>query len=168
MKEFIIITGTRNSGKTTTAWCVYQRLLPYSCNIQMWFGNSLVTNHGEIVYKSAPHNNEPKDFKAILDVYGYKVVIISAGDDAKLLQMEINAVYTDADFIIISLRTYNKTGSSRRMLRTHYASDYKREFKSAPYNPLLIHPLDIVNSKRLVADRIFNYVLFQTKYNQFK
>ena len=28
MKEFVIIAGTQNSGKTTTAWCVYQRLLP--------------------------------------------------------------------------------------------------------------------------------------------
>ena len=30
MKEFVIIAGRLNSGKTTTAWCVYQRLLPYS------------------------------------------------------------------------------------------------------------------------------------------
>ena len=168
MKEFVIISGTQNSGKTTTAWCVYQRFLPYSCNTQMWFGNTLVTNHGEIVYKDAPHSSEPRDFKVFLDVYGYKIVIISAGDDAKLLHSEIHSAYNEADFIIISLRTYNKTGSSRRMLRTYYTSDYKKEFRAAPRDSHLSHPLDIVNSKRLVADRIFNYVLFQTKYNLFK
>ena len=168
MKEFVIITGTQNSGKTTTAWCVYQRFLPYSSKTQMWFGSSIVTNHGEIVYKVTPHNSEPRDFKVILDVYGSKIVIISAGDEAKLLHSEINSVYNDADFIIISLRTYNKTGSSRRMIKTYYPNVYKREFKSAPRDSRLTHPLDIVNGKRLVADRIFNYILFQTKYNQYK
>lgn len=40
MKEFVIIAGTQNSGKTTTAWCVYQRLLPYSDATQMLIGGA--------------------------------------------------------------------------------------------------------------------------------
>ena len=42
MKEFVIIAGTQNSGKTTTAWCVYQRLLPYSdAKKGIWFNSDL-------------------------------------------------------------------------------------------------------------------------------
>lgn len=166
MKEFVIISGTQNSGKTTTAWCVYQRLLPYSDAAHLFIGGVEVDNHGEIVYKIPPYNNLPEDFKALLHIYGFTVAIISAGDVDEWLNEDIESVYSEADFIIISLRSYNRTGSSRRMLADKYPHDYKRDFWLDAPNPSLTHPMDIVNSKRPLADRIVNYILVQTDYKQ--
>ena len=164
MKEFVIIAGTQNSGKTTTAWCVYQRLLPYSDATQMHIGGAQVENHGEIVYKIPPYDNMPDDFKALLHIYGYTVAIISAGDIDEWLEDDIESVYSEADFIVISLRAYNRAGSSRRMLMEKYSKDYTKEFWVEAPNMSLTHPMDIVNSKRPVADRIANYILVQTDY----
>ena len=99
MKEFVIIAGTQNSGKTTTAWCVYQRLLPYSDATQMFIGGAQVENHVEIVYKIPPYDNLPDDFKAILHIYGYTVAIIrfmgqNAGYD--VLSSPINSGMRDS------------------------------------------------------------------------
>ena len=48
-----------------------------------------------------------------------------------------------------------------------YAKDYTKEFWVEAPNMSLTHPMDIVNSKRPVADRIANYILVQTDYKQF-
>ena len=167
MKEFVIIAGTQNSGKTTTAWCVYQRLLPYSDATQMLIGGAQVENHGEIVYKIPPYGNFPDDFKAILHIYGFTVAIISAGDVDEWLEDDIEDVYSEADFIVISLRAYNRAGSSRRMIMEKYSKDYAKEFWVEPNNSALTNLADIANSKRPVADRIANYILVQTDYKQF-
>jgi hypothetical protein len=167
MKEFVIIAGTQNSGKTTTAWCVYQRLLPYSDATQMLIGGAQVENHGEIVYKIPPYDNFPDDFKAILHIYGFTVAIISAGDVDEWLENDIEDVYSEADFIVISLRAYNRAGSSRRMIMEKYANDYTKEFWVEPNDGTLTNLADIANSKRPVADRIANYILVQTDYKQF-
>lgn len=166
MKEFVIIAGTQNSGKTTTAWCVYQRLLPYSDATRILIGGAEVENHGEIVYKIPPYDRLPEDFKAVLHIYGFTVAIISAGDIDDWLEDEIESVYSEADFIVISLRSYNRVGSSRRMLIEKYSNDYTKEFWVEAANPSITHPMDIVNSKRPVADRIANYILVQTDYKQ--
>lgn len=167
MKEFVIIAGTQNSGKTTTAWCVYQRLLPYSDATQMLIGGAQVENHGEIVYKIPPYDNFPDDFKAILHIYGFTVAIISAGDVDEWLENDIEDVYSEADFIVISLRAYNRAGSSRRMIMEKYSKDYTKEFWVEPNNSALTNLADIANRKRPVADRIANYILVQTDYKQF-
>jgi len=164
MKEFIIISGTQNSGKTTAAWVVYQRLLPYATHLQLYICGSLVSNHGEIVYKPIPYNDQPEDFKAILDLPGYKVALISGGDDDELLEAEIDSVYNDVDFIVISLRTSTRPGSSRHMVITKYPKDYTREFFTPAFKHHLTHPMDIVNDKRLLGDKIVNYILVQTTY----
>ena len=167
MKEFVIIEDTQNYGKTTTAWCVYQRLLPYSDATQMLIGGAQVENHGEIVYKIPPYDNFPDDFKAILHIYGFTVAIISAGDVDEWLENDIEDVYSEADFIVISLRAYNRAGSSRRMIMEKYSKDYTKEFWVEPNNSALTNLADIANSKRPVADRVANYILVQTDYKQF-
>lgn len=164
MKEFIFISSAQNTGKTTTAWCVYQRLLPYSEGSVMYIRGTQVINHGEIVYKEPPYDKQPDDFKVILNLPGYKAAIISGGDDDELLEKEIESVYGEADFIVISLRTINRAGSSRHMVLTKYPNDYTREFFVPKLNPSLTHPLDIVNSKRPLGDKIANYILVQTTY----
>ena len=167
MKEFVFISGKQNTGKTTTAWCVYQRLLPYSTNTVMYIRGARVINHGEIVYMEPPYDKQPEDFKVILELPGYKAAIISGGDDAQLLEKEIESVIAEnADFIVIALRSINRTGSSRRMIQDKFPEAYTREFFTTKSS--FTHPLDIVNSKRIVADRIANYILLQTTYSEFK
>ena len=169
MKEFVFISGKQNAGKTTTAWCVYQRLLPYSTNTVMYIRGARVINHGEIVYKEPPYDKQPDDFKVFLELPGYKAAIISGGDNPKLLEKEIESTIAEnTDFIVIALRSINRTGSSRRMIQDVYPEAYTREFFSTEYDSTLTNQLDVVNSKRRVADRIANYILLQTTYSEFK
>ena len=160
MKEFILILGTKDAGKTTTAWVVYQRLLPYSSSSTLCIKGTPVVNRGEIIYKPSPAN-QPENFKAILDLPGYKAAIISGGDDPALLKKEIDSVYDEVDFIVISLRSIKRPGSSQKMIATYYPKDYTRPFWTK-YNPSVAHPMDIINSKRPLGDQIANYILVQT------
>jgi len=161
MKEFILILGKRGSGKTTTAWVVYQRLLPYASSSRLFIKGMPVVNRGEIVYKPAPYDKQPEDFKVILEREDYKIAIISGGDDPNLLKDEIDSVYDEVDFIVISLRSIKRLGSSQQMIEDNYSKDYTRPFW-IERNPSLTHPMDIVNSKRPLGDRIANYILVQT------
>lgn len=161
MKEFILIMGAENSGKTTTAWVVYQRLLPYASNSRIFIKGTPIVNRGEIVYKLTPYDKQPEDFKAILEREDYKIAIISGGDDPVLLKKEIDSVYDEVDFIVISLRSIKRLGSSQQMIEDNYPKDYTRPFWTEQ-NPSLTHPMDIVNSKRPLGDRIANYILVQT------
>lgn len=167
MKEFIIIAGTQNAGKTTSAWALYQRLFPYSKNTTLFVNGQLTNSHGEVVYNEPPYETQLTDFKAILHIYGYIVAIISGGDYDDLLEDEIESVIAEnADFIVISLRSINRAGSSRRMLKEKYSQSYTREFWVPEKDMTLTHPADIVNHVRPFADRISNYILYQTEYNQ--
>lgn len=161
MKEFIFIMGKQNSGKTTTAWVVYQRLLPYASSSRIYISGLPVVNRGEIVYKPAPDSDFPEDFKAILERDDYKIAIISGGDDPVLLKKEIDSVYNEVDFIVISLRSIKRPGSSQQMIEDNYPKDYTRPFWVEP-NSGLTHPMDIVNNKRPLGDQIANYILVQT------
>lgn len=124
MTEFLIITGTRDSGKTTTAGMVYKKLLPSSKKVSLTDGNEevLPINH-ELL-----ENGKPKDFIAYLEVKGKKVVIVSIGDYPDYLERQIKIYLEKVDYFVCCLRTQNRKGSTRRMLLTEYASYPMEEF----------------------------------------
>lgn len=88
MIEFLIITGTRDSGKTTTAGMVYKKLLP--CvekkeNVRLTDGNGKLLPIDDSLFE----NGKPMDFIAYLEVNGVKVAIVSTGDYPEYLEKQI-------------------------------------------------------------------------------
>ena len=127
MTKFLIITGTQNSGKTTTAGMVYHSLQQHAdCEDKV----SLTDADGKVlpIDHSLLENGEPMDFIANMEVKGKKVVIVSLGDYPEYLKRQIVIYLNKVDFFVCCLRTRDRKGSTRRMLYSDYADYPKEEF----------------------------------------
>lgn len=124
MMKFIIITGTQNSGKTTTARLVYQSLWPQAINVHLTdaYEKDLPKEHPLI------EEGKPIDFIAGMKVNGKDVAIVSLGDYPEYLKRQIAIYLNQVDFFVCCLRTRDREGSTRRMLYTDYANYPKEEF----------------------------------------
>ena len=127
MTKFLIITGTRDSGKTTTAGMVYKKLLPCAClkeKVRLYDGDgkALPIDHTLI------ENGKPMDFIAYMEVKGKKIAIVSIGDYPEYLEKQIKVYLDNVDYFVCCLRTHNRTGSTRKMLLTEYANYPREEF----------------------------------------
>ena len=132
--KIIIIRGVMNSGKTTTSGLVYSELVDRAAKEH--------TFNTEIVNKNSLKFNEKKellDFTSVLIIGKLKVGIISAGDIAKDLKLNIKLMISlEVDILICCARSRNQKGSSYRMISEDYAKDHKvigefwTEFSSDP------------------------------------
>lgn len=129
MAQFVIIRGTQNSGKTTTAWMVYQYLSPMTDHgsyhiFSVWNGE--VRTPAPIPYLlNVREEDGRRDFKAILTILGKKVGITSAGDFAETVEHDVDDfLQRGVDIIICCTRSYNRENSSYRMIEEKYAPNY--------------------------------------------
>ena len=94
MAQFVIIRGTQNSGKTTTAWMVYQYLSPMTDHGSYHIFNARdveVRTPASIPYLlNVREEDGRRDFKAILTILGKKVGITSAGDFAETVEQDVD------------------------------------------------------------------------------
>lgn len=124
MTKFLIITGTRDSGKTTTAGMVYKKMLPCAKNVRLTDGNGIeLSINNPLIDKG-----EPMDFIAYMEVKGRKAAIASIGDYPEYLEKQIKVYLDKVDYFVCCLRTRNREGSTRRMLLTNYANYPMEEF----------------------------------------
>lgn len=113
MAKIIIIRGERNSGKTTTSGLVYSELLKIS-EKEHKFNNKTVTENSLIFDKKT---GDLFDFNAVLTVSGKRIGIVSAGDVAKDLKVQLNIfIEINIDIIICCARSRNVDGSSYKMI----------------------------------------------------
>ena len=126
MTKFLVITGTQNSGKTTTAGMLYKNFRQQAINVHLTDAN------GEMlpVYHPLMENGEPMDFIANMEVGGKKVVIVSLGDYPDYLEKQIKIYLDKVDYFVCCLRTRDREGSTRRMLITNYSDYPKEEFRT--------------------------------------
>ncbi len=124
MTKFIIITGTRDSGKTTTAGMVYKKLFPCAKSVRLTDGDGKKLP----IDDSLIENSKPKDFIAYLEVKDRIVAIVSIGDYPEYLDEQIKIYLDKVDYFVCCLRTHNREGSTRKMLLTKYANYPMEEF----------------------------------------
>ena len=118
--DIVIIKGTQNSGKTTTAACVH---------------NELINPEGALLklFRTAggylPVIGEMRDFWSVLDLGRKRIVIISQGDDANYLQkMMEHLIWSYApDIVVVCTRTRELEGSSLKMLNEKYGSFIRQD-----------------------------------------
>lgn len=112
MAKIIIIRGTQQSGKTTTTGLVYQELLKI-CAKEHKF-NNIQVDKNSLIYSE---NGDTVDFTAILNSRNKTIGIVSAGDVANDLEIEINIfIKINIDIIICCARSKNIAGSSYRRI----------------------------------------------------
>lgn len=126
---FLIIRGTRDSGKTTLCAEIYSELLKH-VNQEHIFGEPCKemekVSQNAIVYG----DGNPLDFKTILTKGNKKIGIISRGDIVddcfikslnKLLQQKVN-------ILICCTRSLNRENSTFRYIEEHYKDYSQKEF----------------------------------------
>ena len=116
--ELIIIRGAQDSGKTTTAALVHNKLVENGATVKLLQMKDNILDAGQYT----------RDFQSVLDVEKKRIVIISEGDndDALYESMEWLDDEYRPDIMVVCARTYNRSGSSYRML-TEYYSDAMHE-----------------------------------------
>jgi len=116
MADLIIIRGTQDSGKTTTAGIVYQELLKFCDHKHQFNGKDVTTD--SLLYNDT---ESTKDFIAILTCKGKKIGIVSAGDIAEELRKIFDKlIQLGVDIIVCCTRSINKKGSAYRLIEDEY------------------------------------------------
>ena len=112
--ELIIIRGTHDSGKTTTAALVHNRLVENGATVKLLQMKNNILDAGQYA----------RDFQSVLDVGKKRIVIISEGDDDDTLceKMEWYNNEYRPDIMVVCARTYNRSGSSYRMLNEYFSN----------------------------------------------
>lgn len=118
MTSIIAIQGGPNSGKTTTLWYVYLRLMHCSSAVRFFLneGNNYVekeTAPNKIVYNNA---QQAIDFRAVLTIRHNVYVITSQGDEKYSVKGGLNwALRFTPTAIICASRWHGKTSAKKAL-----------------------------------------------------
>ena len=146
--ELIVIRGAQNSGKTTTAALVHNRLVENGATVKLLQMKDNILDAGQYT----------RDFQSVLDIEKKRIVIISEGDDDDTLYEKMEWFENEyrPDIMVVCARTYNRSGSSYRML-TEYFSNAMRE-ENEFWTEYADDPTKTVEAKFPIVERIVNRI----------
>ena len=146
--ELIIIRGAQDSGKTTTAALIHNRLVEDGATVKLLQMRDNILDVGQYV----------RDFQSVLDVEKKRIVIISEGDknDALYDNMEWYNNEYRPDIMIVCARTYNRSGSSYRMLTEYFSNAIREENEFWP--EYADDPTKTIEAKSPVVERIVHRI----------
>ena len=147
--ELVIIRGRRDDGKTTTATLLHNELIGQGANVKM-----LKTNGN---YLSV--DNWMVDFQSVLDFNKKRIVIISEGDDDDRLADLMVSLIDDyrPDIVVVCARSYDRVGSSYRMLTEKYKDLIKHENEF--WTEFADDSAKMIDAKRPIVEKIFKRIL---------
>lgn len=150
MSKIIIIKGTVNSGKTTTASIVYSQFLSI-CDKTHQFNGEVVSSNS-LVYDT---KDNVYDFTALLNHKGKKIGIISAGDVLYSFKIQIEIfIKIKVDVIICCSRSQYRTNSVYAELVDNYRKENPIELKI--FTKYSENALEKNNVKKEVVSEIIN------------
>lgn len=146
--ELIIIRGTQNSGKSTTAACVHNELIACGAQLKMMH-----------IYADVIPLMDLRDFESVIDLGHVRVAIISQGDVAGQLVERIERLRWEwrPNAIVVCCRSINRDGSSYNILCNSYptwmpAKEYWVNETAAKDWPT------IIAAKQKTAETIVDYI----------
>lgn len=166
IKKVFVIFGNRDSGKTHTAWLVYN-LLKSMSNCDGLFETheeQKVLTYEEVLHHIIETFNNPStpaisDFRAIIEINKERVAIFSAGDYVEDPNWDVTSFLKNmkwaedkgAKYVVCTARHYNKTRSVHKYLKEHYDKKiYKWYYKSA---------LDLLEERLVDAENVAKQVV---------
>lgn len=164
--KIFVIFGNQNSGKTHTAWLVYN-LLKSRSNCDGLFETheeQKVLTYEEVLHHIIETFNNPStpaisDFRAIIEINKERVAIFSAGDYVEDPNWDVTSFLKNmkwaedkgAKYVVCTARHYNKTRSVHKYLKEHYDKKiYKWYYKSA---------LDLIEERLVDAENVAKQVV---------
>ena len=148
--ELIIIRGTQNSGKSTTAACVHNEIIARGAQPKM--------TH---IYADVIPVKELRDFESVLDYGRVRVAIISQGDEVDKLHERIEHICWEwrPNAIVVCCRSKKATGSSYEMLCNIYP-EWMKNATIVPSNVVTSNNWDtILAAKQQTAEQIANQII---------
>lgn len=136
MRTIFVISGFQNAGKTHTAWLVYNLLKGMGEEKEFHCGNKQCWTYDEVIDKI---NEFLPDFRAVIEVEGRKIAVLSQADKLFVFKKEIQWAIKDAkvDYVVCCSRKRNRENSVKWELRTKYGlyiSNWKEKTYYQPSN----------------------------------
>lgn len=136
MRTIFVISGFQNAGKTHTAWLVYNLLKGIGEEKEFHCGNKQRWTYDEVIDKI---NEFLPDFRAVIEVEGRKIAVLSQADKLFVFKKEIQWAINEAkvDYVICCARKRNRKNSVKWELRTKYGlyiSNWKEKTYYQPSN----------------------------------
>ena len=142
--EIIVIRGTENSGKTTSAKMAYDKLSQEADKVYLF-------NHYNDPINALQYNEETgdvHDFKAVISVKGKIIVVITAGDEVWRLMLNIQFLIdfilktfkAKIDVMICCGRSHNRKGSVYMTL--------KEKYPLSPIKEVWVHRVNIEEKQK--------------------
>ncbi|MFP9097993.1 hypothetical protein ACLI09_02970 [Flavobacterium sp. RHBU_24] len=159
MRNILVIRGSRDGGKSTTAAYIYNELVTLCVEehrFKNWPRNEkfITTNTSNLQYNS---HNELIDFVAIFEINGKIVVIISRGDVPDDLEQDIKDLLTkhkvNFDILICCARLRNVPNSTRRKIQDIFKENIE-DFTTAKSN---------TNDKKTVKIKTISEIIRRVK-----
>lgn len=111
-----------NSGKTTTSGLLYSELVKIAKTKQHIFDGKKVKKDS----LKFNDRNEVEDFTSILEIGNLKVGIVSAGDVAKDLKVNIQMMIdSNVDILVCCARSKNREKSAYRMILNDFSKKHE-------------------------------------------
>ena len=154
MKKIFVIYGTQNAGKTHTSWLVYNLLKTIGTKVFYKTGAPTEWTYNEVLTKI---DDFLSDFRAILEINGHRVGVISSGDIVgDFRDLMAWAMTEKVEFLICCARKNNCVNSVHQELLLKYSSTiYKWYFKT---NYTKTTKSDRILDAETVARTVFNDV----------
>ena len=154
MKKIFVIYGTQNAGKTHTSWLVYNLLKTIGTKVFYKTGAPTEWTYIEVLTKI---DDFLSDFRAIVEVNGYRVGVISAGDKLKDFRIAMQwANNENVEFLICCARRYNRKQSVYRELKTVYGTLVHKWYFKTNYTKTT--KSDRILDAETIARSVFNDV----------
>lgn len=112
MKKIFVIYGTQNAGKTHTSWLVYNLLKTIGTKVAYETGAPTEWTYNDVLVKI---DDCLSDFRAIVEINGHRVGVISAGDTLKGFTKSIQWATNENVELLVCCSRKNKCGNSVRL-----------------------------------------------------
>lgn len=154
MKKIFVIYGTQNAGKTHTSWLVYNLLKTIGTKVVCKTSAPTEWTYNDVLAKI---DNFLSDFRAIVEINGHRVGVISSGDVVGDFRVLMGwAVSEKVEFLVCCARKNNRTNSVHQELSLKYSSIIYKWYLKTNYTKAT--KSDRILDAETVARLVFNDV----------
>lgn len=156
MRAIFVISGFQDAGKTHTAWLVYNLLKGMGEEKEFHCGNNRRWTYDEVIDKI---NEFLPDFRAVIEVEGRKIAVLSQADKLFVFKKEIQWAINEAkvDYVVCCARKRNRKNSVKWELKTKYGLHISNWIEKTYYQPL--DKGKRINDAKKIAGEVYQAVI---------
>ena len=160
MRAIFVISGFQDAGKTHTAWLIYNLLKEIGEEKEFHCGNKHRWTYDEVFAKI---NEFLPDFKAVLEVKGQRIAVLSQADKLSVFKQEMQWAVHEAkvDYVVCCARKRNRENYVNRELRTKYGLYISYWIEKTYYQPS--NKEKRIDDAKKVSEEVYQVVIMKIK-----